>query len=78
LSDRRAAKGSERSFGAFGRTSLPINLDDAMNKLNYSRPLKTVLGQRFVEAFMAVKEEEQVQYRKVISSWEREFLLLNV
>lgn len=58
--------------------SLPINLDDAMNKLNYSKPLKTVLGQRFVEAFMAVKEEEQVQYRKVISSWEREFLLLNV
>lgn len=58
--------------------SLPINLDDAMNKLNYSKPLKKVLGQRFIEAFMAVKEEEQVQYRKVISSWEREFLLLNV
>jgi glutamine synthetase len=58
--------------------SLPINLDDAMSKLNYSRPLKQVMGQRFVEAFMAVKEEEQVQYRKVISSWEREFLLLNV
>lgn len=59
-------------------SSLPINLDEAMSKLNYSRPLKKVLGQRFVEAFMAVKEEEQVQYRKVISSWEREFLLLNV
>ena len=58
--------------------SLPINLDDAMNKLNYSRSLKQVMGSRFVEAFMAVKEEEQVQYRKVISSWEREFLLLNV
>ena len=55
-----------------------VNLDDAMNKLNYSRSLKQVMGSRFVEAFMAVKEEEQVQYRKVISSWEREFLLLNV
>ena len=49
-----------------------------MSKLNYSKPLKTVLGQRFVETFMAVKEEEQTQYRKVISSWEREYLLLNV
>ena len=34
--------------------------------------------ERFAEAYQDVKNEEMQQYRKVISSWEREFLLLNV
>ena len=58
--------------------TLPINLEEAVNKLNYTKSLKQVFGERFVEAFQDVKFEEMQQYRKVISSWEREFLLLNV
>jgi glutamine synthetase len=58
--------------------TLPLSLDDALYKLNYSKPLKEVFGERFVECFRDVKNEEMAQYRKVISSWEREFLLLNV
>ncbi|MGE0212786.1 MAG: glutamine synthetase family protein [Parvibaculaceae bacterium] len=58
--------------------TLPLHLDDALSKLNYTKPLKQVFGERFIDAFQGVKEEEMEQYRKVISSWEREFLLLNV
>jgi glutamine synthetase len=58
--------------------TLPINLEEALNKLNYTKSFKQVVGERFVEAFQDVKFEEMQQYRKVISSWEREFLLLNV
>ena len=58
--------------------TLPINLEEAVHKLNYTKSLKQVFGERFVEAFQDVKFEEMQQYRKVISSWEREFLLLNV
>jgi glutamine synthetase len=58
--------------------TLPINLEEAVNKLNYTKSLKQVFGERFVEAFQDVKFEEMQQYRKVISSWEREYLLLNV
>jgi len=58
--------------------TLPLHLDEALNKLNYSRPLKEIFGHRFIDAFQGVKEEEMELYRKVISSWEREFLLLNV
>jgi len=58
--------------------TLPLHLDDALNKLNYTKPLKQLFGERFIDAFQGVKEEEMEQYRKVISSWEREFLLLNV
>jgi glutamine synthetase len=58
--------------------TLPINLDEALDKLNYTKSLKAVLGEKFVEAFGDVKFEEMQHFRKVISSWEREYLLLNV
>jgi len=37
-----------------------------------------VLGERFVEVLLAVREAEHEAYQTVISSWEREHLLLNV
>jgi glutamine synthetase len=58
--------------------TLPISLDEALDKLNYSKPLKQVLGEKFVEAYQDVKFEEMQHFRRVISSWEREYLLLNV
>jgi glutamine synthetase len=58
--------------------TLPINLDEALDKLNYTKALKVVLGEKFVEAFQDVKFEEMQHFRRVISSWEREYLLLNV
>jgi glutamine synthetase len=58
--------------------TLPLHLDDALYKLTHSKALKQVFGERFIDAFQGVKEEEMEQYRRVISSWEREFLLLNV
>jgi glutamine synthetase len=58
--------------------TLPISLDEALDKLNYNKSLKQVLGEKFVEAYQDVKFEEMQHYRRVISSWEREYLLLNV
>ena len=58
--------------------TLPINLEEALDKLNYTKPLKQVLGEKFVEAYQDVKYEEMQHFRRVISSWEREYLLLNV
>ena len=58
--------------------SLSRHLTDALSKLNHSRPLKDVLGDRFVAALNEVKNLEYDAYQEVISSWERENLLLNV
>jgi glutamine synthetase len=58
--------------------TLPISLDEALDKLNYTKPFKQALGEKFVEAYQDVKFEEMQHYRRVISSWEREYLLLNV
>ncbi len=57
---------------------LPQHLSDALNRLNHAKPLKHALGERFVQALATVKNHEIGQYQKVISSWERENLLLNV
>lgn len=58
--------------------SLARHLTDALSKLSHSRPLKDVLGDRFVTALIEVKNLEYDAYQQVISSWERENLLLNV
>jgi len=57
---------------------LPRHVGEALDKLSASRPLRDVLGNRFVDALCAVKEAEYDAYQSVISSWERENLLLNV
>jgi glutamine synthetase len=58
--------------------TLPRTLYDALYRLNGSRALKKVLGERFIQAVSLVKESELTAYQQVISSWEREHLLLNV
>ena len=58
--------------------SLPRHLPDALSKFSAARPLRDILGEDFVEAMTAVKEAEWDAYQRVVSSWEREYLLLNV
>ncbi len=58
--------------------SLPRHIQDALEMLSRSQPLRRILGPRFVDAFVEVKTLEWGLYNRVISSWEREYLLLNV
>ncbi len=58
--------------------SLPMTLADALALLRGSKPLVELFGERFVAAYCAVKENEYETFSRVISSWEREHLLLNV
>jgi glutamine synthetase len=57
---------------------LPRNIEESLRLLRDSRPLIEILGERFVLAYSAVKENEYETFLQVISSWEREHLLLNV
>jgi len=58
--------------------TLPRYLPDALDTLRRSKPLRAVLGESFVDALIMVKGIEHHAYQQVISSWEREHLLLNV
>ncbi|HEX9474398.1 MAG TPA: glutamine synthetase family protein [Steroidobacteraceae bacterium] len=57
---------------------LPRSLDDALKRLMDCQPLVQLLGQPFVSAYTIVKQAEHEVFLQVISSWEREHLLLNV
>ncbi|MGB4813032.1 MAG: glutamine synthetase family protein [Methylophilaceae bacterium] len=57
---------------------LPHHLEDAIELLRACDPIHNILGSAFVDAFCAVKELEYGTYNRVISSWEREHLLLLV
>jgi len=58
--------------------ALPRSLDEALRQLKDSESLVRILGEPFVAAFTIVKESEYEVFLQVISSWEREHLLLNV
>ncbi len=57
---------------------LPRSLEESLAGLRGCPEIAELLGQRFVDAYIAVKQKEYETYFRVISSWEREFLLLNV
>jgi glutamine synthetase len=58
--------------------SLPRHLPEALGKLDECQPLRDVLGSRFIDAFVEVKNLELAKYNQVVSSWERNFLLLSI
>jgi len=57
---------------------LPTSMEEALNLLSQCEELQDILGRRFVRAYVSVKRKEYETFFRVISSWEREFLLLNV
>jgi len=60
------------------RHTLPRTLYDALQRFEACKPLREILGERFVRGVSGVKRAELDAYQRVISSWEREHLLLNV
>ena len=59
-------------------SNMPRNLVNGVEKLAANPVLSDALGERFIKAYTAVKNDEHKAHFAVISPWEREFLLLNV
>jgi glutamine synthetase len=57
---------------------LPRSLGESLDGLEGCDALQELLGRRFCRAYISVKRKEYETFFRVISSWEREFLLLNV
>jgi len=60
-----------------GRT-LATELSGALEELRGCTELHELLGERFTQAYLATKRTEYNAYFRVISSWERQYLLLRV
>ena len=58
--------------------TLPQTLEEGMERLAACAPVREILGEAFFRAFVSIKEAELEAWRGVISSWERDHLLLKV
>ena len=57
---------------------LPLTIEDALERMEISRALVQYLGKKFITGYVATKRAEHENFKRVISSWEREFLLFAV
>jgi glutamine synthetase len=62
---------------SYART-LPRTLEEALERLAACAPVRALLGEAFYAAFAAIKDAELEAFQGVISSWERDHLLLKV
>ena len=56
--------------------TLPRNLDEGLDRMVACKPVIELLGEPFIRAFSQVKAAELMAFEGVISSWERDHLLL--
>ncbi|MNG32657.1 hypothetical protein D3C84_1187260 [compost metagenome] len=57
---------------------LPLTIEDALERMAGCEHLEKYLSAKFIKAYVAVKRAEHENFKRVISSWEREFLSLSV
>ena len=60
------------------KSSLPKNMEEGISMFEKDEEISDVFNQKFIRTISAIRRVEYQAYLKVISSWEREFLLLNV
>jgi glutamine synthetase len=58
--------------------TLPRTLESALDRFYACKKVRALLGDDFFEIFFAIKDHELFNYQSVVSSWEREHLLLRV
>jgi glutamine synthetase len=58
--------------------TLPRNLRDGLERFRKCDPVIELLGPHFCNAFQQIKDHELGNFEGVISSWERDHLLLKV
>ena len=70
----------ETKKSVFGKdkSSLPKNVEEAILLFENDEKINEVFNQKFIRTIAAIRRVENQAYLKVVSSWEREYLLLNV
>ncbi len=58
--------------------ALPRTLEEALRGLQEDSDIIEIFGKEFIQLYTSIKLVEFEEFNRVISSWEREFLLLNV
>jgi glutamine synthetase len=72
-----------RSPEAFGnayrsKSNLPKTMEEALDRLAACAPVRALLGEDFFQTYLRVKSVELDLFQSVVTSWERDHLLLKV
>ncbi len=80
LGMKRKLKPSEPHQGTANDDQVEVarTLEEGLRKLGSSEEVREVFGELFLKGYAAVKRDEVEEFNRVISSWEREHLLLQV
>lgn len=76
--DLKPRKPVQGRVGEEADDSVPWNLEAALDAMAESEDIREYLGDGFVDAYIATRWAEYEGFKRVISSWEREFLLTTV
>ena len=69
---------TKKSLFDIKKSDLPKNMDEAIGLFETNDELNQIFSHKFIKTIAAIRRVEYQAYLKVISSWEREYLLLNV
>ena len=78
LTERLSPSDPVAGMAATEEFDLPVGLLEAVDLFEETEKLAEAFGRNFLTTFAAVKRAEFATFMRVISPWEREFLLLNV
>ncbi|WP_352832583.1 glutamine synthetase family protein [Mesorhizobium sp. M0296] len=77
--EEKIARSTEASGNAYrSRSTLPKTMEEALDRFAACDPVRAVLGEDFFQIYLRVKSVELDLFQSIVTSWERDHLLLKV
>ncbi|TRC96520.1 glutamine synthetase [Mesorhizobium sp. WSM4303] len=76
---QKLARSVEASGNAYKiKSTLPKTMEEALDRFTACEPVRALLGEDFFQTYLRVKSVELDLFQSVVTSWERDHLLLKV
>ncbi|MDX8499938.1 glutamine synthetase family protein [Mesorhizobium sp. VK4C] len=77
--EEKLARSAEAIGNAYrSQSTLPKTMEEALDRFAACEPVRTLLGEDFFQTYLRVKSVELDLFQTVVTSWERDHLLLKV
>ncbi len=77
--EQKLARSAEASGNAYKiKSTLPKTMEEALDRFTACEPVRALLGEDFFQTYLRVKSVELDLFQSVVTSWERDHLLLKV
>ncbi|MES0057322.1 glutamine synthetase family protein [Mesorhizobium sp. M0078] len=77
--EQKLARSAEASGNAYRiKSTLPKTMEEALDRFIACEPVRALLGEDFIQTYLRVKSVELDLFQSVVTSWERDHLMLKV